>query len=377
MNSITPILTGHPLPAAPRPSDVLEPNIFFEPAVMEPALAHLASDTMTLVAGVPVHRGTARYGPLSPSGPLTVWNHPYFMVGVPPLERDDPTAGLDRLAGAIMAAFRGRSVLSMNRMRTDGPAWQVLCEWLEATGRRYHVIQRYDRAGHRFTAGDTTGLDDLRSKKSASSMRSKRRKLEKLGTMEFITATHGDALRHAADHFLDLEASGWKGKAGTALKTAGHGPFVHAMVQRLSEAGRVRIDIRTLDGTPIAGTLFLRDGTDEQPIWMPWKIAYDERYAAHAAGAVTLYDVTERLMAEARDKGTAIAFDSVTEPGSVIFNRLWPKQRWHLADLLIDLQPGGSTAYRPLLLAEQARLRARSTAKRARDMARAALRKRR
>lgn len=381
MNGITPFVTGKPLPSGGMSASVqerpLEPNLFFQPAMLDVALEHLAPEGVVPVHGVPIHVARGRYGPLPTPTPLMVWHHPYSMVGLPLITEANPPADLERLAAAITGTFRGRSVLLMPRLRTDGPFWPIFRSWLEKTGRRYAVLEEYDRAGHRFDADDPTRLDELRSKKSASAIRSKRRKLEKLGVLLHTTATHGNGLRQAIDEFLDVEASGWKGSAGTAMKTAGHASFIHNMVKRLSEAKRVRVDIKKLDDRPIAGTVFLRDGSDNQPIWMSWKIAYEERYAAQTPGNLVLYEVTEQLMAGARQRGTSIAFDSLTAPDSVVFNRLWPKQRWHLADVLVDLQPGGSTAFGPILMAERARLKAGAAARSARDMVRAALRKRR
>ncbi|MEM1286625.1 MAG: GNAT family N-acetyltransferase [Pseudomonadota bacterium] len=362
--------------SASSPGEPLEPNLFFQSPMLDAALAHLAPDGVVTLQGVPVHRASGRYGPLPTPTPLMVWHHPYSMVGLPQITEANPQADLERLASAITGTFRGRSVLLMPRLRTDGPFWLIFRTWLEETGRRYTILQEYDRAGIRHLDRLGADLPAMTGKKSARSIRASRRKLNALGSLTHHTATAGTALDKALDAFLALEASGWKAKAGTALMSVGHDAFVRQSVSALSKQGRVRIDFTLLDNQPIAGALILRDGPAADPIWMIWKVAYDERYAAHAPGTVMLYDFTELVLDQARNAATSFTLDSLASPDSMIANRLW-RQRWHLADVLVDLQPGGSTAFGSILMAERARLKAVTAAKSGRDMLRKALRKRR
>jgi hypothetical protein len=44
-------------------------------------------------------------------------------------------------------------------------------------------------------------------------------------------------------------------------------------------------------------------GSNDAPIWMPWKIAFDETFIDGGPGALTLADLTERLLQEAQAQG--------------------------------------------------------------------------
>lgn len=356
----------------------LEPNIFFEPALLQPALTHLASndiklctgynaDTGAMTAAMPVGRAKGRYGPLSiVPAPLMVWQHPYAMLGLPLTDRFSSEAALDALFESITKQFSGPKVLLMRHIRSDGPLWPVLKTALEHTGRRHVVLEEYDRAGLDVTDPGETTMRKLIGKKSASSIRASRRKLSELGKLTTLSTVKGDAIAKALETFLKLEASGWKGRAGTALLTSGtgHAAFVREGVAELAKSGRARIDLTMLDDEPIAGTLSIRGGSKTVPNWMPWKTAYDERFIDHGPGALTLHDVTENLLQGAAQNGTPLMLDSLAVSDSVIANRLW-RHRWTFVDVLIDLSPSGSTAFRPIRLAERARSAARHVAQEA------------
>ena len=70
-----------------------------------------------------------------------------------------------------------------------------------------------------------------------------------------------------------LEASGWKGRAGTAAgRTRDGAAFVQGAVTALAAEGQARIDRLSSTARPIAATITLRAG---DCAWF-WKIAYDE-----------------------------------------------------------------------------------------------------
>lgn len=354
----------------------LEPNIFFEPALLQSALLHLASsdavklctgtnpDTGALNAVLPITRAKGRYGPLSiVPAPLMVWQHPYAMLGTPLVDRACPEPSLGSLFDSIKAEFKGPKVLLMRHLRTDGPLWPVLKTTLEHTGRRHVVLETYDRAGLDITDPTETTVRKLIGKKSASSIRASRRKLSELGKLTTHSETKGETILSALETFLTLEASGWKGRAGTALLTAGqgHAAFVRDAIKALAISGRARIDITRLNDEPIAGTVSIRGGTQSAPNWMPWKTAYDERFTDYGPGSLTLHDVTESLLEDAAGNGTGLMLDSLAVSHSVIANRLW-RHRWTFVDVLIDLSPSGSAAFGPIRMAERARTAARQVA---------------
>ena len=101
------------------------------------------------------------------------------------------------------------------------------------------------------------------------------------------------------------------------------------------------------------------------PLWVPWKTAYEERFSAAAPGALCLSLLTDALLRDAQANTHPFRLDSLADSQSVIANRLW-RDRWHFVDVMIDLTPGGSGAFRAMLIAEMTRRSAYEKARHAR-----------
>jgi hypothetical protein len=380
-------------------ANAVERNLFFEPAMIEPALHHLAPEGVDLCvatdaefaiprAAMPVVRTRGRYGPVPTPVPLEVWHHPYSMVGTPLVSPEEPEKALEALFAKAARRQDGPPVLLMQKVLADGPVWPLIQKVIEASGRRLHVLQSTPRAGVRLQDDDVANatLRKLIGKKSAQSINASRRKLGDHGALSHTTAAVLDEIDDALDKFLALEAAGWKGRGGTALGTLGHDGFARQTVLALAADGRALVDLTLLaaDGHashPIAGTVSIRAGSNEAPIWMPWKTAFDETFIDAGPGALTLADLTDRLLQEAQAQRQPLLLDSLASPESVIARRLW-RDQWTLVDVMIDLKPGGSGAFGPILLAEKARKSAfvagkaaRSAIKRAAKQAQAALKR--
>ncbi|MFN3170316.1 MAG: GNAT family N-acetyltransferase [Hyphomicrobiales bacterium] len=378
-------------------SNAVERNIFFEPQIMEPALRHLAPDGVDLCmatdpqdaiprAAIPLCRAQRRYGPVPTPVPLTVWHHPYSMLATPLVSPEDPAGALEALLAKAARRQDGPPVLLMQKMLTDGPVWQLLQQVIETSGRRLHVLESTPRAGLKLD-GEATKAATLRTilgGKSTQSIKASRRKLGAHGELSHTKAISPEEVANALEIFLALEAGGWKGRSGTALISIGHDGFARQMAENLASGGRARIDLTMLHETDtnpraIAGTFSIKAGSEDAPIWMPWKTAYDEAFVRAGPGALTLADLTERLLQEAKDAEQPFRIDSLADPESLLAHRLW-HDHWTLVDVLIDLKPGGSAAFGPILMAEKARKSAyvagkaaRAAIKRAAKRAQAAL----
>ncbi|MBV6657260.1 MAG: GNAT family N-acetyltransferase [Devosiaceae bacterium] len=357
-------------------ANALEPNIFFEPAVLEPALALLAPRAVTrttsldgagsLAAMAPMVRLRGRYGPLPVPVPLGTWLHDYSPLGTPLVSAGDAEAALGQLLADVAAAHPGPPVVLLQMVAKDGPFWQLLLGHLSKQGLRATVIDETDRAGLRLATPVPATLRSLISKRSAHSIRTARKRLRRRGEPGFESAQSLSELSAALDTFLALEAAGWKGAHGTALQTIGHDGFFRTAVMNLGAERRARIDATTLDGSVVASTVWIRNADEQRTIWMPWKTTYDEAYRNAAPGSINLYDATEALLAEAARAQTALRIDSLAATDSVIAARLWQHRR-HFCDILIDLDPAGSAAFSAIALAERTRKGLRTRAKNIRD----------
>ena len=128
-----------------------------------------------------------------------------------------------------------------------------------------------------------------------------------------------------------LEASGWKGQAGTAIVSD---PAIKAFVQRavgaLAADGQARIDRLSLNGTAIAATVTLSSG---DTAWC-WKIAYNEGLARSSPGVQLICELTESLLAEPQP----LRVDSCASAGHPMIDHVW-RERLALSDRLIALRP--------------------------------------
>ncbi len=155
-----------------------------------------------------------------------------------------------------------------------------------------------------------------------------------------------------------LEASGWKGLAGTAI--AGDPAlkaFVQGAVTALAAEGKARVDRLLLDGTAIAATITLTSG---DTAWC-WKIAYNEGLARSSPGVQLICDLTDRLLAGPEPRRV----NSCAAAGHPMIDHVW-RERLALSDRLIELRPSAM----PFALAcgiETARRGAIAAAKALRD----------
>ena len=93
--------------------------------------------------------------------------------------------------------------------------------------------------------------------KFRSHLRRAKRQLEEQGTLELKHYSAADP--EALEKFYALEASGWKGAEGTAIKCDPHTrQFYDAVAQAAARDGYLSLDFLELNGKPIAGTFWLQ-----------------------------------------------------------------------------------------------------------------------
>ena len=162
-------------------------------------------------------------------------------------------------------------------------------------------------------------------------LRRQRRRLEDIAPVTFATVSGAGDIEAALKDFLVLEASGWKGTAGTAIvDEAPVKAFVRSAVTSLAADGHARIDRMLLDGRAIAATVTLQSG---DTAWC-WKIAYNEGMAKFSPGVQLICELTEQLAADRNVART----DSCATADHPMINHVW-RERLTLSDRLIALKP--------------------------------------
>lgn len=325
----------------------LEPNVFYEPAF---ALA--AAPVFGRGAGaVLVWSGTAprkllgffpgrivqrRYGlPLAPV--LVGWTHPYAPFGTPLVERETAEPVISAWLAHLAQNPALPGLLLLPLMSEGGPFAAALAAILDRARLPFADFARHQRAllapqGFRAHYVERT-LSRYRKKE----LRRTGRRLADLGALLFTRATAPAAVAGAVEDFFVLEASGWKGAAGTAA--AYHDDishFIAAAVSKLAAEGKAAINRILIDGRAIAAAITLRSAG---AAWY-WKIAYDEKFARYAPGVLLTAALTEDLAADASIART----DSCATAGSAMINEIW-RERLSLCDRLIAVRPPAPFAF--------------------------------
>jgi CelD/BcsL family acetyltransferase involved in cellulose biosynthesis len=129
-----------------------------------------------------------------------------------------------------------------------------------------------------------------------ANMRRRRRRLAELGTISTDLCDGSDpaSLKARLDEGLQLEAKGWKGRAGTAIcQAADTLEFYTALARQAGYDGQLRLWFLRLNGQAIAFQYGLQDGTRHLLL----KPAYDETHGAIGPGHLLIEMVLQDCIA--------------------------------------------------------------------------------
>ncbi|WP_338306514.1 GNAT family N-acetyltransferase [Bradyrhizobium sp. TM233] len=260
--------------------------------------------------------------------PALVSAHPYGTLCSPLIDRDAPIEAAARLLQRAREA--GARALVLNDVALDGAAMTALKQVLSRDGLKPRVLSSYMRASLDATQDDETLLRDALGAKKLKELRRQRHRLEEHGPVTFDVARRPDEIRPALETFLQLEASGWKGKRGTALvQHAGDATFIRRAVPALAETAQCEIITLRAGTTPVAAGIVLR----HQDRAFFFKLGIDERFARYSPGVQLTIELTRHLCA---DPAIASA-DSTASADHPMINPIW-RGRFAVGDVLIPLR---------------------------------------
>jgi len=298
-------------------------------------------------------RASRRFGPFPPVA-TTRWGE-FFFSGLPLLRADREEEALKAI---LETATTGACALELATVPLEGPvARAALRLSRERGGTRAVIMARWRRAA----LDATRDPEEWWRKDVSSGSRRKwtrlRRRMEREGEVRFRAMERGEDPVPWLEAFMKLEASGWKGRAGTAIAcSAPLRRFVTDTVRAHATADRLRFWQLEMEGRPVASLFGFLAGTT---LWLG-KIAYDETLARHSPGAQLMIDATRHIL---RDESVAFA-DSSADPDHPMIDHLW-KERLEMADILLTAPHLPATAARAVIGAERARRALRERAKRA------------
>jgi Acetyltransferase (GNAT) domain len=280
---------------------------------------------------------------------------PYGTLCTPLLDR-----GLaEEAAKGLMSEARkaGAHALILRDVSLNGAAMKAFSLALRQDGLQPIILHSHLRAclDARREADDV--LRDALSAKKLKELRRQRNRLAEHGAVRFAVARTTDEIAQAVEVFLALEASGWKGESGTALRQdTGDLSFIRSATRGLSETGQCEIVTMHAGQTPVAAAVVLR----HQDRAFYFKLGIDERFAKFSPGVQLTLDLTRHLCADA----VLATADSTASADHPMINPIW-RGRLKIGDVMIPLRRND-----PVVSAIHAVLAARHSL---RELARAAV----
>ncbi len=319
-------------------SQSVEPNPFFELDFVVPASRHLAGGhEVALVvaeeagrfhACIPVRRRKRFNG----CGALLIssWLHLYGFLGTPLVARE---RGVEAV-GTLLSAMIGRSpwprMVVLGLFGDDGPTALYLRRAALERGLAVQVRSSGERAVFHCQDGQADLVTPTVKRERRTKARQWRRLRDDWGEPAVVDR---GGQPEASEAFLRIEASGWKGRAGTAMASrASDAAFYREVTWRFRDAGRLRLYALEANGNTLAmQTNFYAGGA-----LFDWKVTYDERFAPYSPGAQLQLQVLE----EARRNGLSW-IDSCSDVADEHQRRLSATRR-RVATLVVA--PGGRVA---------------------------------
>lgn len=304
-----------------------EPNPFLESWYLLPALRRF--DRAGRVEILRFERGGELAGLLPverswryqrwPLPHVRTWVHPNCFVGAPLV-----AAGSERAFWAAFLAWADVSAgpalfAHLPQIPIDGHLARALRTECAAQGRRIELVHREERA---LLDSDLSPEDYLEASvrgKKRKELRRQQARLAEQGRLRVERHDDDNCLATWIDHFLALEASGWKGKAGSALASqdATAGLFRDAL-RGAGARGRLERLSLILDGRPIA----MLANFITPPGAFSYKTAFDERFARFSPGV--LLQLENLALLEHSEVNWC---DSCAAPDHPMIDGLWTERR--------------------------------------------------
>jgi len=313
--------------------DLVEPNVFFEPWFLFPALRHLGTNEEFRFLCLYEVGGQRRLCGMLPLAvtklhrllPLRIhqaWAHQQCFRCTPLVRRGFADAFWCEVLSWLGNSPWHRRLLELQRFPISGEIGRDLQAVLRQRPAFRTQLYRYETAFLRCGPSYDNVLQRAMSRSSRSKLGRKRRRLARSGSLQFTEAGEGGSLDRLIDEFLELEASGWKGRAGTALASRQReAAFFRDVIHAAYDRGRLVILSLKLDGRMIAARCALLAPSGA----FHFKSAYDEAYGRFSPGTLTAMEETRRM----HDPDDALRADltwadSCAGPGDGATYQCWP-----------------------------------------------------
>lgn len=300
-------------------AEAVEPNPFYEHWMLLPALAAYGAgedfrciavwDNGTLGALFPMRLERRFHG--LPVRVLRSWRHRNMLVCTPLIRARSA-------ARCLAALFESRlaPMIEFDWMSAGGLLYGAVARAAAEGGLPWVVTDAYARA---LLVRDRDPRERFNSNMKNNLRRCESR-LRACGELTSVRLTSGDDVTTWMHEFMRLEASGWKGRAGSALGCREDDRrFVAEVFGEAFRRGRLRITGLDLEGHPLARHCMFIAGDGA----FTFKIAYDETYQRCSPGILAEVDNVRQFM----ETPGLRWIDSNTAPESESYGRVWRDYR--------------------------------------------------
>lgn len=299
-----------------------EPNPFAECWFMRPAIRYLlgpANGKMLAVWQGNILLGMLPLIPARQYGRLPVrhvqnWVHYHCFYGAPLVRAGREHAFWTAALNALDDDASTSNFLHITGLDPEGSVFLALSETRQAD-----IVHRSERAMLRSDLDpESYFVANVRPKKRKE-IRRLRSRLDELGTVEFAKLSTTDAINDWIRDFLQLEASGWKGREGSALNdTQSTKSFFIEMIGNAHRAGTLEMLRLTIDGKVIAMLVNFMTASGG----FAFKIAFDEDYARFSPGVLIKIENLKVL-----GRADIRWMDSCAVEDHPMINSLWAERR--------------------------------------------------
>ncbi|HYX54073.1 MAG TPA: GNAT family N-acetyltransferase [Candidatus Limnocylindrales bacterium] len=274
---------------------VVEANVFYEPWMILPALKAFGKSKNLifvllylqgtnerggqLCAFFPFERRT-RFARL-PARTLILWQYQECYLSTPLLRRGYELPAIRALVQWARNSPMGADVIEGIEMGGDGVVHSSLLRTLQSLGLKSLAAWR-DRPLMVPRASCEEYMRQAISGDRRRVLRSRQRNLEKLGPIHY-TEPMETTLDSWIDNFLDIEASGWKGRQKVAAVCHENTrEFFRTVIREACRRGRLEAFTLNCGAVPVAA----RCSFMARPGAFLYKSAYQEQYARYSPGAL-------------------------------------------------------------------------------------------
>lgn len=304
-----------------------EPNPFLESWALLPALRaldpgrsallfHVEQDG-NLIGLMPIAPEQGYYG--KPIPHLAGWMHPNAFLGAPLVALGAEVAFWRALLAWADANAGWSLFLHISALPLDGPLHAALQDVLAGQDRPCGLVHREERALLASALDPDGYLSASMSGKKRKELRRQSARLAETGALEFVHQSDATELDAWIEEFLALEASGWKGKAGSALAARPETAMIFRETLRGgADLGKLERLALRLDGRAIA----MLANLVSPPGMFSYKTAFDESQSRFSPGVLLQIENLKVL-----DRPEIAWSDSCAAADHPMIDRIWRERR--------------------------------------------------